>query len=196
MTIPPPQNDPPIAPEGELPAWAKRRTPLDDLSDERLGLFIGPRWERSYRKKFAPFRDDASFVPTWNWSAALAMPFWFLYRKLYLAFAIFFMMPGFAFRWLTGSDTVLTVQSMQLPENESLVMMNMAVFLSAVIAAGGTANWLLFRRARAATRLVAMQRAPDDESTALLRRIGGVNRNGTVLFFVLSLMLAVAQLRA
>lgn len=179
-----------------MPAWAKRRTPSDELSDERLGLFIGPRWERSYRKKFAPFREDASFVPTWNWSAALAMPFWFLYRKLYLAFAVFFMMPGFAFRWLTGSDTVLTVQSMQLPENESLVMMNMAVFLSAVIAAGGTANWLLFRRARAATRLVAMQRAPDDESMALLRRIGGVNRNGTVLFFVLSLMLAVAQLRA
>ena len=196
MTIPPPQDDPPSAPEGELPAWAKRRTPSDELSDERLGLFIGPRWERSYRKKFAPFREDASFVPTWNWSAALAMPFWFLYRKLYLAFAVFFMMPGFAFRWLTGSDTVLTVQSMQLPENESLVMMNMAVFLSAVIAAGGTANWLLFRRARAATRLVAMQRAPDDESMALLRRIGGVNRNGTVLFFVLSLMLAVAQLRA
>ncbi len=196
MTTPPQPDVPPGAPEGELPSWAKPRLPPGGLTDERLDVFIGPRWEKSYRKKFAPFRDDASFVPTWNWSAALATPFWFLYRKLYLAFAIFFLTPGYAFRWLTGSQTVLTVQSMQLPENQSLLLMNLAVFLSTAIAAGGTANWLLYRRARAAAQLVALQRAPEAESTSLLRRIGGVNRNGTLLFFVLSLMLAVAQFRA
>ena len=193
MTSPAPNETPP-SPGGELPSWAKPRTPVSDLTDERLALFVGPRWERSYRRKFVAFRQDPSFVPTWNWSAALATPFWFLYRKLYLAFAAFFVLPGIAVRLLTGSDTVLTAQTMQLPENESLVMMNMAVFLSAAIAAGGTANWLLFRRARAATRLVAMQGAPESVSLPLLKRIGGVNRTGTIVLLVLSLILAVGQL--
>ncbi len=201
MTTPPQQNSEPNVPDGNdpqgnLPAWATRNIAGGELSDVSLAAFIGPRWERSYRKKFATFRADASFVPTWNWSAAFGMPFWFLYRKLYLAFGVFFVLPGVAFRWLTGTDTVLTLQNVQLPENQSLLMMNFAIFASAIIAAGGTGNWLLFRRARAATKLAQLQRLPDADAQLWLARIGGVNRGGTLLFCVLSLVLAVAQVGA
>ncbi len=191
-----PQHDAPQrAPEPELPAWAKRRASNGQIPDGVLAVFIGRKWENTYRRKFAPFLEDPAFVPTWNWSAALT-PFWFLYRKLYLTFAIFFIVPGFAFRWLTGSDTILTMQNIQLPENQPLVLMNFAVYLSSGIAAGGTANWFLFRRAQAATRLVTLQQLPDGEAMGLLQRIGGVNRSGTLLFLTLSLVLAVAQASA
>ncbi len=197
MTMPPREDDiPPRAPEPELPAWARRRPASGQLPENELAVFIGNKWERTYRRKFAPFLEDASFVPTWNWSAAIATPFWFLYRKLYLAFAAFFILPSFAFRWLTGSDTVLTLQNVQSPENQSLVLMNLAVYVSSVIAAGGTGNWFLFRRARAATRLVSMQQLPQPEAMTLLERIGGVNRTGTALFVTFSLVLAVAQFSA
>ena len=184
---------PPSLPEPELPAWAKRRAPGGQLPDGDLALFIGRKWEGTYRRKFAPFLEDSSFVPTWNWSAALATPFWFLYRKLYLVFFAFFLLPGLAFRWLTGSETLLTMQNVQQPENQSLLLMNVAVYVSSVIAAGGTANWFLYRRARAATRLVSMQQLPQSEAISLLQRIGGVNRGGTILFVTLSLVLGIAQ---
>lgn len=194
MTTPPIGNSmPPSLPEPELPAWAKRRAPGGQLPDGDLALFIGRKWEGTYRRKFAPFLEDSSFVPTWNWSAALATPFWFLYRKLYLVFFAFFMLPGLAFRWLTGSETLLTMQNVQQPENQSLLLMNVAVYVSSVIAAGGTANWFLYRRARAATRLVSMQQLPRSEANSLLQRIGGVNRGGTILFVTLSLVLGIAQ---
>lgn len=194
MTTPPiGDNMPPSLPEPELPAWAKRRAPGGQLPDGDLALFIGRKWEGTYRRKFAPFLEDSSFVPTWNWSAALATPFWFLYRKLYLVFFAFFLLPGLAFRWLTGSETLLTMQNVQQPENQSLLLMNVAVYVSSVIAAGGTANWFLYRRARAATRLVSMQQLPQSEAISLLQRIGGVNRGGTILFVTLSLVLGIAQ---
>lgn len=198
MTIPPiGDNVPPNAPEPELPAWARRRAPTNQIPDTEFAVFIGRKWEGTYRRKFAPFLEDSSFVPTWNWSAALsagiAMPFWFLYRKLYLVFAAFFMLPSFALRWLTQSDTILTRANVQAPENRSLVMMLLAVLLSSAIAAGGTANWFLFRRARAATKLVSMQQLPQPEAMSLLQRIGGVNRGGTILFVTLSLVLGIAQ---
>ena len=198
MTNPPVGDSvPPSAPEPELPAWAKPRAPSGQVPETEMAVFIGRKWERTYRRKFAPFLEDSSFVPTWNWSAALsagiAMPFWFLYRKLYLVFAAFFMLPSFALRWLTQSDTILTRENVQAPENRSLVMMLLAILLSSAIAAGGTANWFLYRRARAATRLVSMQQLSGPESMSLLQRIGGVNRGGTILFVVLSVVLGIAQ---
>jgi len=195
-----PEGTPQGTSEPELPAWAKRRSNSGQLSEQDLAVFIGRKWEGTYRRKLAPFLEDASFVPTWNWSAALsaaaAMPFWFLYRKLYLAFVAFFIVPGFVLRWLTGSDTVLTPQNVQAPENRLLVIMTFALLLSSGIAAGGAANWFLFRRARAATRLVALQKLPAPEALALLERIGGVNRGGTLLFVVLSIVLGIAQFMA
>lgn len=194
----PPEEDPapPGASEPNLPAWARRSATNGQTLDNDLAVFIGNKWEHTYRRKFAPFLEDPAFVPTWNWSAALATPIWFLYRKLYLAFATFFLLPNFAFVWFTRSETILTAENVFLPENRPLVLMTLAVQLSSAIAAGGTANWFLYRRARAATRLVSLQQLPGPESLSLLTRIGGVNRGGTVLFLVLSLVLKVAQLGA
>ena len=84
-TSSPPSPGSEAAPDPNLPAWArKQQEALNPLTDERLEAFIGPRW-LTYQKKFAPYRDDPTFVPSWNWSAALFGFGWFLYRKLYLA---------------------------------------------------------------------------------------------------------------
>ena len=205
MTIPPmpsgsdtPPEQPPEAPKNELPRWAQkqnRQRSLEQPSDVEMEAFIGPKWDTVYKRKMAPFFEDASFVPTWNWSAAIAFPpAWFLYRKLYLPFAFFFLMPGIAFRVLTGTDKPLTMAAMQQPENEWLLVMNAAVFVSTMLASGGTANWFLYRRARAANQLVVQQQLPPAESARLLHRVGGVNKLATSLFVALSMMLAVAAI--
>jgi len=97
------------------------------------------------------------------------------------------------FRWLTGSDTPQTVAELSKPENEWLQIMSIAVFVSSSLAAGGTANWFLFRRARAASRLVSMQGVPTSEGIDLMRRMGGVNRTATSLFVVLMLVITLMQ---
>ena len=205
MTVPPmpsgsdtPPELPPEAPNNGLPNWAQKQNQqrsLEQPSDSDMEAFIGPKWDKVYRRKMAPFFEEASFVPTWNWSAAIAFPpAWFLYRKLYLPFAFFFLLPGIAFRVLTGTDKPLTMAAMQLPENEWLLVMNAAVFVSTMLASGGTANWFLYRRARAANRLVVQQQLPRAEEELLLRRVGGVNTLATSLFVALSMMLAAATI--
>ncbi len=194
----PPTSRPNELPQNELPLWAQKQNQqrsLEQPSEVEMEAFIGPKWEKVYRRKMAPFFEDASFVPTWNWSAAIAFPpAWFLYRKLYLPFAFFFLLPGIAFRLLTGADKPLTMAAMQLPENEWLLMMNAAVFVSTMLASGGTANWFLYRRARAANRFAVQQQLAPAESQQLLRRVGGVNKLATTLFVALSMMLAVATI--
>ena len=183
------------APDPNLPAWARRRGPTNAMSEERLAAFIGPRWA-IYQRKFAPFVEDPAFVPTWNWSAALFQSAWFLYRKLYLAAFAFMLGPGLAFRLLTGSDTQLTMSELQKPENEGLLLMQLGVGISAIIASGGVANWLLFRRARAAVRLANLQELPEGEALPWLERVGGINRLGVVLAAAVFVMSVYASVRA
>ena len=189
---------PPVLPPPELPRWAQQQHQqllLEYPSEAALAAFIGPKWESVYRRKLATFVEDPSFVPTWNWSAALAFPpAWFLYRKLYLPFTIFFLVPGIAFRVLTGTEQPMTMAAMQQPENEWLLMMNAAIFVSTMLASGGTANWFLYRRARAANWFVVQRQLSPAESLQLLRRVGGVNKVAVSLFVLLSLLLAVATL--
>ena len=149
--------------------------------DQQLAAFIGPQWER-YRRKFAPFYDDGRFQPTWNWGAALFMGGWFLYRKLYVPFVFFAIIPQIAFTLLWG-DAPLT-QTVPNPKaggppltvlTREAALVFLGVYLSTIILAGGTANFLLFRRAMAAMQLVA-PRAPDPATQlSLLRRVGGVS---------------------
>ena len=179
MTVPPP-----------LPSWATPKTvggaPAPDSPlDRQYAAFVGARWPL-YRRKFAPFFADQRFQPTWNWAAALTLPFgalWFLYRKLYLPFVFFAMVPGILFGFLWGDqfplrqvpnpiDAEAPAISILTPD-AALVLMG--VLLSSAILSGGTANFLLFRRATAAIRVVA-PRAPDAEGAlTLLRRIGGTS---------------------
>ena len=164
------------------------------MSDERMELFIGSKWQSTYKKKFAPFLQDPAFVPTWNWSAALATPYWFLYRKLYLPFVLFLFAPGIAARLSLGGDNVPAVNTLAQPQMEETTIISAAFILSAMIAAGGTANWLLFRRARAATRFVALQQLPEPEARVMLGRLGGVHRGPTILLVVLALAVAISQI--
>ncbi|MCA0374942.1 MAG: hypothetical protein LCH84_04695 [Gemmatimonadetes bacterium] len=200
MTMPP---TPPAAPEEntppELPRWARKPARMDVLSEERMAAYFGePKWTQVYRRKLAPFLEDATFVPTWNWSAALAAlvipPIWFLYRKLYLPFALFLLVPGLAFRALAGRAIPATRSELLAAENSGLALLVLAVQVSAAIAAGGTANWFLFRRARAASQFAAMQELPAADDMALVRRMGGVNRTATSLFLAIAVMVTLAQL--
>jgi hypothetical protein len=183
------------SPDPNLPSWARQRAATNAMSEERLAAFIGPRWP-TYQKKFAPFHEDPAFVPTWNWSAAFFQSAWFLYRKLYLAAFGFMLIPGYVFRLLTGSDGQLTMTELQKPENEGLMLMQIAVGISAIIAAGGVANWLLFRRARAAVRLAAAQELSDVETLPWLARVGGINRMGVALAVAVFLMSLYAAFKA
>lgn len=170
-----------------LPSWAAgpRKGPPAPGSpaDEQLAAFIGPRWP-TYRRKFRPFFDDARFTPTWNWAAALLSPAWFLYRKLYLPFAAFAMLPSLAFGlfWrsselpvrevpnpLPGGTGTLTT----LTPDAALVVFG--IYLSTAILAGGTANFLLYRRAAAALRVVGARAPGGDATLTLLRKVGGVS---------------------
>jgi hypothetical protein len=163
------------------------------MRDERLEAFIGPKWP-TYQKKFAPFLQDPSFVPTWNWSAALGMPYWFLYRKLYLAFVIFVFAPGIAASLMMGPNEAPAVTSLVQPGMQRSTMISMAFVLSAMVAAGGMGNWLLFRRARAATQFVAMQQLPETEARVMLTRLGGVHRGATTLLVVLAVAMLFMQI--
>lgn len=183
------------APDPNLPSWARPRSAANPLDEARLAAFIGPRWP-TYQKKFAQFLEDPGFVPTWNWSAAFFQSAWFLYRKLYLAAFGFMLIPGYVFRLLTGSDSQLTMTELQKPENEGLMMMQIAVGISAIIAAGGVGNWLLFRRARAAVRLAAAQELSEVETIPWLARVGGINRLGVALAVAVFLMSLYAAFRA
>ena len=182
--------------EPELPRWAKKASNSASLIETRLAAFIGPRWESSYRAKLARFTEDPSFTPTWNWAAAFGSPFWFIYRKLYVAFAAFVLIPGFALRYVTNSTDVLTLQNASSPEGQQLAAMFLAISASSIIAAGGTANWLLFRKARAVTAVVTLQQLPEEAAIAVLRRVGGVNLLPAILFLVLTLVINLAGVLA
>ena len=207
MTIPPMPGQDPVDPireptrEPELPGWARRPSPTGALlTERRLAAYFGPKWETVYRRKLAPFLDDPTFVPTWNWSAALVSlysPVWFLYRKLYLPFALFFLAEPLAVDLLLG-DAVIprTVVEMMKPENQGIIRLMFAVKISVVVAAGGMANWLLFRRARAAAQFAAVQGLPAEEDLALMQRMGGVSRLATALFVALSMVGGLSMLRA
>ncbi|MEQ1693429.1 MAG: DUF2628 domain-containing protein [Gemmatimonas sp.] len=183
-------------PDPNLPMWArKQQNAANPLSDERMLAFIGPKWP-TYQVKFAPFLEDPAFVPTWNWSAAFFQPAWFLYRKLYFAAFGFMLLRGLAFQMLTGSETQLTMTEMQKPENRGVLMMWLAVGVSSMIAAGGVANWLLFRRARAAVRIALAQEMPNTEELPWLARVGGTSRTGVALVVALNIMVFYAALGA
>ena len=178
-------------PDPDVPAWARRGPSRGELSDEELAAFIGPRWEPTYKRKLAPFRDDPSFVPTWNWAAFLFPNLWFLYRKLYLAFAVFLLIGMLVVPMVLGSDNPLTFEELRKPENAWFLRAYFAIEVSVRLAAGGSGNWLLYRRARAAHRLVSSQSLPSDSGRALMTRIGGINRTGAAL---VALVVAVSML--
>ena len=196
MTVPP------------LPSWASRPTrgapAPGSPTEQQLAAFIGPRWG-TYRRKFQPFFEDPTFVPTWNWAAALCapLPLWFLYRKLYVPFVFFLLAPSVAWGLLWGSPDVPT-QTVPNPVAGGPPITALApdaalliggIFLSLAILAGGTANYLLFRRAQAAIRVVVPRSPSADAALPLLGRVGGVSwRAVGVGVLILVLMQAVFRL--
>lgn len=191
MTAPPP-----------LPSWANRPAAGPPApgspTDQLLAAFIGPRWP-TYRRKFAPFFDDARFTPTWNWAAALLAPAWFLYRKLYVPFVFFAVAPSVAFTLLLGGELPTQQVPNPLPGGGQVTTLSpeaslvaLGVVVSSAILAGGTANYLLFRRAMAALRVIGTRMPQPEAAVGLLRRVGGTSWQavglGMLLLFVLRLL--------
>lgn len=188
-----------------LPPWANKPTSgapaPGSPADQQLAAFIGPRWE-TYRRKFRPFFEDARFTPTWNWAAALTPllggPFWFVYRKLYVPALAFWLLPSLVLGLLWQGQTVPMQEVLspaRSPRAQEFLLMVVGVQLSTMILAGGTANFLLFRRAQAAMRVVAARAGGGDAGLALLARVGQVNRGGVLVVVALTaVMLAMTQL--
>jgi hypothetical protein len=188
-----------------LPPWANRPAAGPPApgspADQLLAAFVGPRWA-TYRRKFTPFFEDARFTPTWNWAAALLSPFWFLYRKLYLPFVFFALAPGLAVSLLFGGELPVRQVPSPFPGGGQVTTLTsdaalvaLGVLVSAAILAGGTANFLLYRRATAALRVIGAQAAQPDAAAALLRRVGGTSWQavglGMFLMVVLRLLATV-----
>ncbi len=182
-----------------LPSWANRPTAGPPApgspADQLLAAFIGPRWE-TYRRKFTPFFEDPRFTPTWNWAAALLSPAWFLYRKLYIPFVFFAIAPGAAFTFLLGGELPTQQVPSPLPGGGQVTtlapdasLVALGVIISSAILAGGTANFLLFRRAMAAVRVVGARSAQPDAAAALLRRVGGTSWQAVALGMFLMLVM-------
>lgn len=178
------------APPNELPRWATKQSASTPFSDARMAAYIGPRWESTYRAKLSQFFVDPTFTVTWNWAAALGSPFWFLYRKLYAAGLLFMIVPNLVFGAAMANNDPTVLERPESPEAIQYMMMWMAVTVSGAIAAGGSANWLLFRRARAASLVVSMQQVPEDVAISRLNQLGGVSLRGVVVFCVLSIVFA------
>ena len=189
-----------------LPPWAKRPAAGPPApgspADQLLAAFVGPRWA-TYRRKFTPFFEDARFTPTWNWAAALLSPFWFLYRKLYLPFVFFALAPGLAVSLLFGGELPVRQVPNPLPGGGGPVttltpdaaLVALGVLVSVAILAGGTANFLLYRRAVAALRVIGTHAAQPDAAATLLRRVGGTSWQavglGVLVMVVLRLLATV-----
>ena len=180
-------------PEPELPRWATKSANASPFSDVRMVAFIGPRWESYYRAKLARFIADPAFTPTWNWAAAFGSPFWFLYRKLYFPFLLFVAVPFFLTPYVVSSPDSLTPETMLSGKITPDILALCGLTISGFIAAGGTANWLLFRRARAATIVISLQQLPEDTALTWLRRNGGVSVLPTVLFVLVVTVLPIAM---
>ncbi len=195
MTVPP------------LPSWASRPTrggpaPGSPV-EQQLAAFVGPRWT-TYRRKFQPFFEEPTFVPTWNWAAALLSPMWFLYRKLYVPFVFFLVAPTVFFGLLWGTTDVPT-QTVASPipgapplttfgPEPTLVLFGVIVSLG--ILAGGTANYLLFRRAQAAIRVVVPRSPSADAALPLLGRVGGVSWRAVGIGVLVMLLMQVVRVVA
>ncbi len=165
------------------PPWAQARGGAPEPGsplDQQFAAFVGPRWGH-YRRKFAPFFDDPRFQPTWNWAAALFTGMWFLYRKLYIPFLFFTIVPGIAVGLLWGDRPPPEVPATPAelgalpPELRDFWLIRLGILISTAVLAGGTANYLLFRRATAAMQLVAPREADLASRLPLLRRVGGVS---------------------
>lgn len=185
MTSPDPQSEQrPDAPAPQPAPWGPPSAiPVPDSPvDRQWAAFIGRRWP-TYRRKFAPFFEDARFTPTWNWPAALFAPYWFLYRKLYLPFVFFWVAPTvvyqLAWRGDSGEMPSMAIQpGMPLTDSQKMVFGSV---LAVMVLAGGTANYLLFRRAHAALRVLAERGAAPEHTVPLLARVGGTNRTAVVI---------------
>lgn len=182
-TVPPSANP--------LPPWANKPSASTPFSEARMAAYIGPRWESTYRAKLAQFFEDPSFAVTWNWAAALGSPFWFLYRKLYMSFILFMIVPQLALGMLMVNDPPKSLVDINAPEVRQYMIMWVGMTLSTAIAAGGTGNWFLFRRARAASLLVSMQQGPEDVAISRLQRLGGVSVRSVIVFFAISMIFSV-----
>lgn len=196
-------------PTPPLPPWATRQAggppAPGSPADLQLAAFVGPRWE-TYRRKFRPFFAEPRFTPTWNWAAALLTVAWFLYRKLYLPFAFFAMLPSLAFGllWRSGELPVREVPN-PIAGGAPLLMLTRdaavlaaGVVVSTAILAGGTANFLLYRRAVTAVRVIGARAPGGDAALALLRKIGGTSWRsvgvGLLVLFFLRLLTASAAM--
>ena len=140
-------------------------------------------------------------MPTWNWAAALLSPMWFLYRKLYVPFVFFLLAPTVVFGLLWGTADVPT-QTVPSPIpgappftafGPDATLLICGIVLSLSILAGGTANFLLFRRAQAAIRVVVPRSPSVDAALPLLGRVGGVSWRAVGLGVLAMLLLQVVR---
>jgi len=132
----------------------------EPLTPEQLNaLYVGKNWNRFYKPRFDRFAAKGGrFQATWNWAAAL-VPFWYLYRKLWLPFFGWYGLNGVlsvvvnssyseGLRDLSGG-VVVSFFAWPLVD---LFLGSYRTFAAVAVAQGVCGNFLLFRRAQRVDR--------------------------------------------
>lgn len=131
--------------------------PEVNISDAEYIAFIGPN-DDDYLPAFKEFHVNGSdkFVRTWNWGAFIGGPWWFLYRKMHVWAAIYFVLalPFFVFIPFLG--------------------------LIPMAGLGMTGNYVYYRYAKKKIEEVKLMH-PVRDITPDLQAIGGIHKWG---FFV------------
>lgn len=217
-------TSPPPLPSWATPKAVAGPPAPDSPLDRQFAAFVGPRWPRYRRKFtpfFADTRFQPTW--NWAAALTLPLfAVWFLYRKLYLPFVFFALAPGLVFGLLWGDQSPLIGTTPAAPATATAPvaapstappapvvpttaspfpdltpdakLVAFGVILSMAILAGGSANFLLYRRATAAIRVVT-PRTPDAESSiALLQRIGGTSWRAVTIGVAVMLLLELLRL--
>lgn len=72
---------------------ARMMTGTEDQKDEFLKAVIGPKNQSYYLRHFQRFSRDNKLSASWHWPAFFLSFYWFLYRKMWLAALVYFLLP-------------------------------------------------------------------------------------------------------
>jgi hypothetical protein len=133
--------------------------PASELTREEVDAFVGNRGAHFWGK-WRPVMASGSLLAGFSWAAGFFNFLWFLYRKMYREFAIFFLAEA------VGGTLVGLAAGRDVDR----------IFSIAAFAASGTlGNGLYLRRARAVVA-AARHAEPDlERRLALLRKKGGTS---------------------
>ena len=144
-----------------------------DDSDEVMVAYLGDSNADFYLGVFSKMRAGAGMF-SWNWAAMLATSPWFLYRRLWLWFFVFWLGAPVVAGLLAGVASVFN------PIAGAATFTVTYFFIPPLLA-----NYLFFRRAEADVRSAKSLSPRLETQVSEAQRLGGTNAMGAIIFGVI-----------